>query len=71
MERIKPRPLVLALGAGNATILVDPHDLPSGALGNLAELAFLVGGSLVEGRNPKIEDGAFHDFPPFSAVRLL
>jgi len=27
--------LILALGAGNAAILVHPYDLPTGALGNL------------------------------------
>jgi hypothetical protein len=29
------RPFILALGAGNAAILVHPYDLPTGALGNL------------------------------------
>jgi hypothetical protein len=49
MKGIELRPFILALGAGNAAILVHPYDLPTGALSNLTELAFLVGSSLVEG----------------------
>ena len=49
VEGVELRPLVLALGAGDAVILVDAHDLPTGPLGNLAQLALLVGRGLVEG----------------------
>jgi hypothetical protein len=66
LKGIELRPLVFALGAGNAAILVNAHDLPAGPFGDLAEFALLVGGGLVEGRNPEVEDGALHDFPPFN-----
>ena len=70
MERVELRPLVLALGARDAVILVDVHDLPAGPLGNLTELTLLIGGGLVEGRNPEIEDCALHDFPRSMEGRL-
>jgi hypothetical protein len=57
VQGIELRPLVLALGAGNAVILIDAYDLPTRPLGNLTELTLLVSGGLVEGRNPAIEDG--------------
>jgi hypothetical protein len=49
MKSIELRPLVFALGAGDPVILVDTDDLPTGALGDVAELTLLVGGGgLVE-----------------------
>ena len=49
-----------ALGARDAVVLVDVLDLPAGSLGNLAEFAVLVGGGLVKGRNPEIQDCSLH-----------
>jgi hypothetical protein len=57
------QPLVLALGARDAVGLVEVNDLPTGPLGNLAELTLLIGRGLVKGRNPEIEDSSLHDFP--------
>jgi hypothetical protein len=54
-----------ALGAANAVIFVDMDNLAAHPLGNPAQFALLIGGRLVERRNPEIEDGAFHGIPPF------
>ena len=70
MQGIELRPLVFALRARDAVVLVHVHDLPTGSLGNLAELTLLVGRGLIEGRNPEIEDGALYDFPLFDGGKL-
>ena len=49
VQGVKLRPLVFALGARDAMVLIDMHDLPSGTFGNLAQFTFLIGGGLVEG----------------------
>ena len=64
-ERVELRPLVLALGARDAVVLVEVNDLPTGPLGKLAELTLLIGRGLVKGRNPEIEDSSLHDVPLF------
>jgi hypothetical protein len=51
------------LGGTNAVILVDLDDLAAGSAGDLPELALLIGGRLIDGRDPKVENSAFHDFP--------
>jgi hypothetical protein len=63
VKRIKLWALVLALGTRDAVILIDPHDLPTGSLGNVPQLALLVGRGLVESGNSEVEDSALHDFP--------
>jgi hypothetical protein len=49
MQGTERWPLVLALGAADAVILVSVYDLPAGALGYLAQLALLVSRGLVDG----------------------
>ena len=53
-ERIKRRALIPSLGTANAVILVNLDDLAAHAAGNLAQLALLVGRSLLYGRYPEI-----------------
>jgi hypothetical protein len=59
-ERIERWALIAALGAADAVILVDLDDLAAHAAGDLAKLALLVGGRLVDGGDAEIENGAFH-----------
>jgi hypothetical protein len=47
-ERIERGPFVSLLGAADAMVLVDLHDLAAHAAGDLAQLAFLVGRCLVK-----------------------
>jgi hypothetical protein len=42
VQGIELRPLIFALRARDAVVLVHVHDLPTGSLGNLAELTLLV-----------------------------
>jgi hypothetical protein len=42
VEGVERRPLVPALGAGDSVILVDVDDLPTGSIGDLAQLTLLV-----------------------------
>ena len=53
-----------ALSATDAVILVDLDDLAAHAAGDFAQLPLLVGGGLVEGRDTKVENGAFHGLCP-------
>ena len=53
-QRIKGRALVAALGAADAVVLVDLDDLAAYAAGDLAELALLIGGRLIGGRDPQL-----------------
>ena len=49
-----------ALRAANAVVLINFDDLAAHVGGNLAQLTFLVGRGLIDGRNPQIENSAFH-----------
>jgi hypothetical protein len=60
VESIESWPLILGLGAGNPVVLVDLHNLPAGPLGDVPQLALLVGGGLVLRRNPEIQNRALH-----------
>ena len=55
-QRIECRPLVAALGAADAVILVDLDDLAAHASRDLPKLPLLVGRRLVNGGNPKVEN---------------
>jgi hypothetical protein len=46
------RPLIAAPRAADAMVLIDLDDLAAHAAGDLARLALLVGGGLVECRDP-------------------
>src|SRR5215471_13290785 len=59
-ERIEGRPAISALRAANAVVLVNFDDLAVHVAGNLAQLTFLVGRGLIDGRDPQIENSAFH-----------
>ena len=56
-ERVEGRALVPPLGAADAVVFVDLHDLPPGALGHLPQLALLVGRCLIDGAHPQVHDG--------------
>src|SRR5262249_14925997 len=51
---------IAALRAANAVVLVNFDDLAAHVAGNLAQLTFLVGRGLIDGRDPQIENSAFH-----------
>jgi len=52
----KPTPRNVNLGSDRFAMFNKNRDIPS----DLAKLAFLVGGGLVERRDAKIENGALH-----------
>ena len=68
-QRVEGWALFPALGAADAVVLVDVDDLAAHAAGDLAQLALLVGGRLVDGRDPKIENSAFHWKSPWLTAR--
>jgi hypothetical protein len=47
--------------------LLDSDDVAAHALGDLPKLSFLIGGGLIEGRNPQVHDGAAHESLPENA----
>jgi hypothetical protein len=55
--------LVAVLGAGNAVVLVDLDNLAAHSASNIAQLALLIGRCLVQSRNAKVENDAFHRTP--------
>jgi hypothetical protein len=54
------RALIAALGAADAVVPVQLDDLAAHPAGNLAQLALLVGGGLVQRADPKIEGSFSH-----------
>ena len=63
MQGIERWPLVLALGAADAVILVDVNDLPAGALCNLPQFAVLVSGGLISVETRRYRTARFIDAP--------
>src|SRR5262245_49688108 len=59
-HRIKGRPLVPALAAAYAVVLIDLGYFATHPLGDLPELALLVGCLLVDGRYPQVENCTPH-----------
>jgi hypothetical protein len=57
------------LHAADAVILVDVGDLAPHALGNLAQLALLVGRGLVDGADAQVENRRFIGNAPGSDAR--
>src|SRR5262249_18175942 len=57
-ERVEGRPAIAALPAANAVVLINFGDLAAHVGGNLAQLTFLVGRGLIDGRDPQIENSA-------------
>jgi len=53
-KRVESRPLISALGAKNAVVLVDLHYSPTGVFSYFAQLTLLVGRGLIAGRDPEI-----------------
>jgi hypothetical protein len=62
-KRVESPPLFSALGARNAVVLVDLHYFPTGTFSYFAQLTLLIGRGLVGGRDPGIENRAFHESP--------
>jgi hypothetical protein len=69
---LKLRALLPARGTAYAVIPVDVDDLAAHAASDLAQFAFLVGGGLLCGRDPEVENSAFHrrDFPSFTTKSM-
>jgi len=59
-QAIEFRAAVPALSAAYAMVPLDADDLPAHAGSDLAQFALLVGGGLIQGRDAKVENGAFH-----------
>src|SRR5262249_9908628 len=59
-ERTEGRPAIAALRAANAVVLINFGDLAAHVAGNLPQLTFWVGRGLIGGRDPQIENSAFH-----------
>src|SRR5262245_60236223 len=57
---IEGRTLVPALSAADAVIPVHLDDLAAHSASDLAQLAFLIGGGLIDGRDAEIKNGSFH-----------
>jgi hypothetical protein len=60
-QTVERRPLVPALGAGNAIVCIDFHHFVAEALGHRPELPLLVIGGLVEGRRTHVKGGSHED----------
>jgi hypothetical protein len=60
---VEGRTLVAALRTADAVVAVDLDNGPAGTLGDGAQVAFLVGGVLLVGRDAKVESGAAHGGP--------
>jgi hypothetical protein len=41
-------------------VFVDPNNFAAHSAGDFAQFTFLISGRLVNGRNPEVEQGAFH-----------
>src|SRR5262249_40977224 len=64
MQRVESGPLISPFAAADPVILINLVDLPAGTLGDLPQLALLIGRGLVDCGNPEIESGAFHGKSP-------
>src|SRR5215472_6350144 len=64
MQRVESGPLIPPFAAADPVILINLVDLPAGTLGDLPQLALLIGRGLVDCGNPEIESGAFHRKSP-------
>jgi len=63
-QAIEGRALIPPLGAADAVILVDLDDLAAHAGGNVAKLALLIGGRLIDSRDAEIKRSLAHDVIP-------
>src|SRR4029453_10002196 len=68
-QRVEGRALVATFGAADTVILVDLDDIATHTIGDLAQLALLIGRGLVLPAETKVEDGAFHWKPLVSMPR--
>src|SRR5262249_60240691 len=66
MQRVESGPLIPPFAAADPVILINLVDLPAGTLGDLPQLALLIGRGLVDCGNPEVESGAFHGKSPHS-----
>jgi hypothetical protein len=60
MQRVESGPLIPPFAAADPVILINLVDLPASTLGDLPQLALLIGRGLVDCGNPEVESGAFH-----------
>src|SRR5262245_31367860 len=65
MQRVESGPLIPPFAAAYPVILINLADLPAGTLGDLPQLALLIGRGLVDCGNPEVESGTFHGKYPF------
>ena len=56
--------LITALSATDAVVLVDANKLTAHSAGDVPQFPLLIGGGLIDRRNPKIKHRAFHRDPP-------
>src|SRR5262245_32919163 len=59
-QLVERRPLVASPGAADAMILVDPDDLAAHPTRDLAQLAFLIGRSLIDRTDPELDNRSAH-----------
>src|SRR5215472_15631817 len=64
MQRVESGPLIPPFAAADPVILINLVDLPAGTLGDLPQLALLIGRGLIDCGNPEVESGAFHGKSP-------
>src|SRR4029077_1003045 len=64
MQRVESGRRIPRLRAADPVILINLVDLPAGTLGDLPQLALLIGRGLVDCGNPEVESGAFHGKSP-------
>src|SRR5262249_5906162 len=59
MQRVESGPLIPPFATADPVILINLADLPAGTLGDLPQLALLIGRGLVDCGYPEVESGAF------------
>jgi hypothetical protein len=64
MQRVECGPLIPPFAAADPVILINLVDLPAGTIGDLPQLALLIGRGLVDCGNPEVESRAFHGKSP-------
>jgi hypothetical protein len=60
---------MVASGVNDAVVLVDLQEVVADAFGDLAKFALLICGRLIDCRDPKVENSAFHGVPPWLITR--
>src|SRR5262249_61961072 len=71
MQRVECGPLIPPFAAADPVILINLVDLPAGTLGDLPQLALLIGRGLVDCGNPEVESGALHGKSPHLSADMI